>query len=100
GLCALDPDRGDALLLELHREMLGHGADLAGRAARGDHHVVGEAGFSVEVDDDDVFRLVVVEGFLDESDEFSGDRRTLLIAFPSACYGAHPSMVDRTDTAL
>ena len=41
--------------------MLGQRRDLALRAAGGDDHVIGDAGFAGEVDDDDVLGLVVVE---------------------------------------
>jgi hypothetical protein len=44
--------------------MLGHGADLPRRAAGGDDHEICDAGFVGEFDDDDVVRLVVFEGRL------------------------------------
>ena len=50
------------LLLDPLGELLGHRRDLAGRAAAGDHHIVGDVRFAVERDGDDVERLVVVEG--------------------------------------
>jgi hypothetical protein len=41
--------------------MVGHGRHLAGRATRGDDHEIGDVGFSGEIDDDDVFALVVIQ---------------------------------------
>ncbi len=56
--------------------MLGHRADLPLRAAGGDDHVVGDAGLPGEVDDDDVFGPVVIQGPLDHSEQVLGRRRT------------------------
>ena len=48
---------------------------MARRAAAGDHHVVRDAGFAVEIDDDDVFRHAVVQGLLDHLEKgFRGCR--------------------------
>src|SRR3546814_6479262 len=56
-LHAFRRDAEDALVLQLLAQMVGHGADLPGRAAGGDHHEVCDAGFVGEFDDDDVVRL-------------------------------------------
>ena len=60
-LLALDRDVTVAGLFQSLGEMVGDRHDLAVRAARSDHHVVGESRFALEVDDDDVLGLVVVE---------------------------------------
>ena len=66
--------------------MLGHGAHLAGRATRGDHHGIGNAGFAVKVDDDDVVSLVVFERRRDQGNEiFSGISEP-----PATGYGSPP----------
>jgi len=46
--------------------MVGHGGDLPGRAARGKHQEIGDVGFSGEIDDDDVFTLVVIQRLFDQ----------------------------------
>src|SRR5579872_4185795 len=53
-----------AALPQRGQHALGERRDLPLRSAGGDHHVVGDAGFAVEVDDDDVLCLAVVEGLL------------------------------------
>jgi hypothetical protein len=42
--------------------MLGHGRQVPLGPARGDDHGIGDAGFAVKIDDDDVFGLVVIQG--------------------------------------
>ena len=52
--------------------MFGDGHDLAVRAARGDHHVVGEGGLALEVDDDDVLGLVFFQRVAGEGEQGIG----------------------------
>jgi len=41
--------------------VLGHGADLPRGASRRDNQGIGDAGFAVEIDDDDVVGFIVFE---------------------------------------
>src|SRR3546814_3922953 len=79
-LHAFRRDAEDALVLQLLAQMVGHGADLPGRAAGGDHHEVCDAGFVGEFDDDDVVRLVVFQGRLDHrrSEEHTSELQSLM----------------------
>ncbi len=54
-------DAAAEIALDPLGELLRHGGDLAGRAARGDHHIIGDVGFPAEGNGDDVDGLVVVE---------------------------------------
>ena len=91
---ALDPDLRDAGGLELHLQMLGHGAQLPRGAAGGDDHEVGDAGFTGEVDGDHIFGLVVVERFLDQAEKLLRCGRGFAPAgLGLACYGDHPFVV-------
>ena len=56
-----DPHAAAEIALDPLGELLRHGGHLAGRAARGDHHMIGDVGFPAERDGDDVDGLVVVE---------------------------------------
>jgi hypothetical protein len=56
---ALDANIALAGLFQLHRQLVGDGADMAVGAAGRDDHAVSEGGFAMEVDGDDVFRLGV-----------------------------------------
>src|SRR5258708_12342841 len=56
-------------------DALGQRRDLALRPAGRDHHLVGDAGLALEVDDDDVLCLAVVEGLLDAFEEAWGGTR-------------------------
>ena len=67
------PTSVHALLFQLGLQMLGHGMELALGPPGGDHHEVGHAGFSVEVDDDDVFGFIVVERLLDQGEKPAGE---------------------------
>src|SRR5260221_1843085 len=53
-----------AVLLECLEQALSHRHHLALRASGGDDHVIGDAGFALEVDDDKIFGLAVCEGLL------------------------------------
>lgn len=59
---ALDPNAGQAPLLQLAREVLGERRDMARRTSRCDDDGIAQRRPAAEVDLDDVFRLVVVEG--------------------------------------
>ena len=48
-------------LLDLVGKLNGHGRDLAGRAPRRDHHVIGDVRFSGERNGDDLLRLIVIK---------------------------------------
>ena len=54
-----------AMLFDAATEMVGDGADLALGAAVGDDHEIGDRAFSEEVDDDNVFSLVVFQRLSD-----------------------------------
>jgi hypothetical protein len=41
--------------------MLRHGGDLSRRASRGDDEEIGDVGFTGQIDDDDIFTLVVIQ---------------------------------------
>lgn len=58
---AFDSGRLAASLLELHVQMIGHGANLTLRAPARDDHEICNAGFSGEFDDDDIFCLIIVK---------------------------------------
>jgi hypothetical protein len=61
---AFDTHIVGALLLQQNGEMLGHRRQMALGPAGGDDHEIGDAGFAVEIDDNDVFGLVVIQGSL------------------------------------
>src|SRR5262249_37173128 len=89
-----DPDMSDAEGLELDRQVVGHGAELARGAPAGDDHVVGDAGFSGEVDGDHGFGLVVVERLFDEAEELFRRGRNLWFAgLGGGCDGRPPLVV-------
>ena len=53
--------RAEACLLDLFGQLLCHRGDLTGRAARCDHHVIGNRAFALEIDGHDLLSLVIVE---------------------------------------
>jgi len=46
--------------------MFGHSADLTLRAPAGNDHIICDAGFSGEINSDEIFRLVILEGCVDK----------------------------------
>src|SRR5262245_17182930 len=58
---AFDARLAHASTLDRLDQVFGDGADMAVRAARGDDHVVAEAGLALNVDGDDVFGLGVFQ---------------------------------------
>ena len=58
---SLDPEIAVTLGFELLDQLIGDGADMPGGAAGRNHHAVGDRGFAVEVDRDDVLGLGVFE---------------------------------------
>ena len=82
-LRAFGRDAQDALILQLLAQMVGHGADLPGRAAGGNHHEVCDAGFVGEFDDDDVVRLVVLQGRLDNGKQAPALGKDVLLFGPT-----------------
>jgi hypothetical protein len=58
---AFDVAGAIACILQARRQMLRDCADLALRAARADHHIVGDRGFAAKIDGDDILSLVLVE---------------------------------------
>src|SRR6185312_9065991 len=61
---ALGGDAAAAALLQHLEEALSQRYHLALRASGGDDHVIGDAGFALEINDDQVFSLAVCEGLL------------------------------------
>ena len=57
----LYPNRTARLGFELARQLFGHGGDLTGRPATGDHHMIGNRGFPGERDGDHLHRLIIVK---------------------------------------
>src|SRR6266568_6480068 len=76
-------------------DALGQRRDLALRPAGRDHHLVGDAGLALEVDDDDVLCLAVVEGLLDAFEEAWGGTRLRAGRRFRARYGRHLVVVAR-----
>jgi hypothetical protein len=58
---AFDPRLAATGVLEGAQEVVGHGADVTVRAARGHDQTVGDRALVLEIDMDDVLRLIVVE---------------------------------------
>ena len=69
---ALDGYGHQAAILELHHEVVGHGGELALRAPGRDDHEVGDGRFGSEIDGEDLFGLVGVEGGLDQRQDRRG----------------------------
>jgi len=53
------------------------------RAARGDHQVISDTGFTVQINDNEIFGLVIIERTIHECQQFLACR--WLLAY--ACYG-------------
>lgn len=64
---AFDADLIDAFVLQLARDVIGEGRDVAGRAAGSDDHGIGHRRFSGERNRQDVLGLVVVELLRDDA---------------------------------
>ena len=79
---ALDLAPAQAKLLDLAQLMVRHGAHMPVRTARGDDQIVRNGGFTVQVDDNQIFRLVVVERTIHECQQFLACRWLLACA----CY--------------
>lgn len=47
------------------KKMIGHRADLTSRSSGRDHHIIRNAGFSGEIDNDDIRCLIFFEQLLD-----------------------------------
>ena len=58
---AFDPRDAAALLLNLGLKLLRHRCDLTGRPATGDHHMVGNGGFSGKRNGDGFHRLIIFQ---------------------------------------
>src|SRR4051812_47565958 len=57
----LDARLAQPRILDRLQKVIGDGADMAVRAARGDNHIVAQAGLALNVDGDNVFCLGVFE---------------------------------------
>ena len=58
---ALDPGLSVALVLQGAQQVVGHGADMTVRTARGDDEPIGHRAFTFQVDENNVLGLVVIE---------------------------------------
>src|SRR5690606_646670 len=74
---ALDAGAAVALLLQHPERVVGHGADMPMRTARGDDQPVCDGALAFEIDEYDVLRLVVVETGQDQV--FQGGDATLVV---------------------
>src|SRR5690606_5536286 len=72
---ALDAERLAAELLGLAHHLVGDRLDVARRGARGDHHVVADAGPAAYVDFGDVLGLEVPDRGVDAAEQHFGGRR-------------------------
>lgn len=78
-----DARRAADAILDPLGKLGGHRRHLPRRAARSDHHMVGDARFARQRDGDDLDRLVVVERLEDETMEvFDVDYRTAVAGGP------------------
>jgi len=53
--------RAEAGVLQRRHDPLGNGPDMPVRPARGNHHLIGERGFAVHIDGDDLLGLGILE---------------------------------------
>ena len=86
---ALDAGAAEALFLELALDLLGDGAHVPVRAARGDHHVVADRRFPPDVDRHHVLGLGVIEPGQDMGEQGIPSRAGTR-ARPEACSCGHP----------
>ncbi len=80
---SLDGNPFEAAFLESLPEVFCNGADLALRGAAGDDQEIGDVGLAGETDDDDVSRLVVIQGFFHQLEHVRRGRWLLFLV----CYG-------------
>lgn len=66
---ALDLGAAQAAFLKRFQDMVGHRADLTGRSSGSDHHEIRDAGFAGQIDNDDIFRLVIFKLLPDQLQE-------------------------------
>src|SRR3546814_7676932 len=82
-VCSSDLAAG--LLFDSFRQLLRHGCYLPGRASRRDHHIIGNAAFSLKRDRDGFLRLVVVERL--EHQFMQGCNRNRVVRWIVGCFG-------------
>ena len=63
GRLALNPGIAHAGLLEGLGDLIGERTDMARRAARRDDHSIGKLALPRQLDHDNIFGLVIIEGF-------------------------------------